>query len=127
MRDGMLEARVPKCQAAPMLRTLLSVCLVLAVLWLMLRLESEEGTGSAGFAATAGFDPDDAMLVVPLAMAAGGAEVLLMCATLGAPLAAVAVWWTLRRRRTHGAGAGEVRKILAGRDTSDRGPSGATR
>ena len=62
---------------------------VMYVLWLMIRLEAQAGQGSARLGATAGFDPDDAMLVVPLAMALRLEAALLVAATVGAPLAAI--------------------------------------
>ena len=72
---------------------------VMYVLWLMVQLEEQAGQGSAQFSATAGFDPDDALLAVPFAMVLGLAEPLLVAATIGAPLAGVVITWSFARRR----------------------------
>lgn len=72
---------------------------VMYVLWLMVRLEEQAGQGSAQLSAAAGFDPDDALLAVPLAMVLGWAEPLLVAAAIGAPLAGVVITWNFARRR----------------------------
>ena len=72
---------------------------VMYVLWLMMRLEEQAGQGSAQLGATAGFDPDDAMLLLPVAMLLGWGEPLLVAATIGAPLAAILIAWNFSRRR----------------------------
>lgn len=69
------------------------------VLVVMVRFERNEGTGTAKFSDTAGFDADDAMLAIPLAMALGWYDVILLLAATGAPIAAVVVTVFLRRQR----------------------------
>jgi hypothetical protein len=46
----------------------------------------------------AGFDPDDAMLVVPIAMVLGGGVPLIAAAAIGAPGFALWMAWRLLRR-----------------------------
>ncbi len=69
-----------------------------AVLWLVMRIEELEGARAAELGETAGFDPDDAMLVVPIAITLGGAEGLLLAASIGAPSFAVFFFWLFRRK-----------------------------
>lgn len=70
---------------------------VASILWLVIRMEQLEGARSAEVQGAAGFDPDDAMLAVPVAMALGWAESLLLAACIGAPIAAVLMFWFFRR------------------------------
>ena len=74
----------------------LSVAYVLVV---MVRFEQNQGTGSAKFSATGGVDADDAMLAIPLAMALGWYDVILLLAAVGAPVAAIVVTVFLRRQQ----------------------------
>jgi phosphatidylglycerophosphate synthase len=53
--------------------------------WMSARLESVAGMSALGIGSTHGFDPDDAMLVVPLACALGFSQMLLATAALVAP------------------------------------------
>lgn len=69
---------------------------VAAILWLMLRVEAVAGEMEAPFPAAAGFDADDAVIVVPLAMLAGWSEPLLAAAALGAPVFALYAAWRHR-------------------------------
>ncbi len=55
------------------------------------------GPGSVMFQATAGFDPDDAIAIVPLALALGAGDWVLAAAAVAAPVAAAVVVWHLRR------------------------------
>ena len=71
---------------------------VVLVLALVIRLESQSSQGAAGFDANAGFDPDDAMIAIPVAMAAGLQDGLLPAAAIGAPLAAAIVYVLFRKR-----------------------------
>lgn len=71
---------------------------VAAVLWLVVRLESAQGPRAAELPQAGGFDADDAMLAVPLALWLGFAEPLLAAAAVGAPLFAVGFFWHNRRR-----------------------------
>lgn len=72
---------------------------IVTVLYLVVQLENQGGQGAASFDATAGFDPDDAMLAVPVAMALGWADWLVLAAATGAPLAALIIWLAFRGRR----------------------------
>ena len=47
----------------------------------------------------AGFDPDDAILIIPLAMVLGAGVPLLVAATVAAPIAALVFFFEVRRRR----------------------------
>lgn len=58
---------------------------VALVFWLVSRMEALEGQRAGEFEGAAGFDPDDAVLAVPLAMAFGWGELLLVAAAIGAP------------------------------------------
>ncbi|MCE2510502.1 MAG: CDP-alcohol phosphatidyltransferase family protein [Alphaproteobacteria bacterium] len=58
---------------------------VAAVLGLVLQMEAREGKGKPAFEGAGGFDPDDAILLVPIAMWLGWAEPLLIAAAIGAP------------------------------------------
>ncbi len=70
-----------------------AIALMLA---LILRIEALEGERAGEFAGAAGFDPDDAMLAVPLFVWLGWTEVLIALACIGAP--AFALYMHLRLR-----------------------------
>lgn len=57
--------------------------------WMSARLEAVSGTQALGLSGAGGFDPDDAMLAVPLAGALGFSLYLLIVAALVAPLFAM--------------------------------------
>lgn len=69
--------------------------------WMSARLESVAGTQALGISSAGGFDPDDAMLAVPIACALGLSMYLLVAAAFIAPLFALILlylhWKTLRR------------------------------
>jgi phosphatidylglycerophosphate synthase len=71
---------------------------IVAVLWLVIRIEAEQGPRAGELGGVYGFDADDAMLVVPIALSLGGAVPLLVAAAVGAPLFALgmAVYLTQR-------------------------------
>jgi phosphatidylglycerophosphate synthase len=69
---------------------------VAAILWMVVRIEAVAGARAAELGAFAKFDPDDAMLVVPLAVWFGGATILLAAAFVGAPLFAAFFAWKFR-------------------------------
>lgn len=71
---------------------------VAVVLWLMVRVERWQGLRAAELPPAGGFDADDALLAVPLALWLGFAEPLLIAAAVGASLFAVAFYWHHRRR-----------------------------
>jgi len=62
---------------------------IAAILWLVIKLEQRGGERAGELAGAAGFDPDDAMLVVPICIWFGLSEWLLASAAVGAPLFAV--------------------------------------
>jgi phosphatidylglycerophosphate synthase len=69
---------------------------IVAVLALVMRLEALRGARAGELGARAGFDPDDAMLVVPGALWLGAAAPLLWAAGVGAPLFALFFAWRFR-------------------------------
>jgi len=69
-----------------------------SILWLVIRIEELEGERAAELGNFAGFDPDDAILIVPIVIWLGGAHGLLMAATIGAPAFAVFFYWLFRRK-----------------------------
>jgi phosphatidylglycerophosphate synthase len=71
---------------------------VAAVLVMVMRIEALEGQRSAELPSTAGFDPDDGMLWVPVLIWFGLANLLLLLAAVGAPIFCVALAVRLRRR-----------------------------
>ncbi len=70
---------------------------VTAVLWLVMRAEDQEGSRAAELEGTAGFDPDDAMLFVPVAMLLGWDLYLISAAAVGATLFALFFFWKFRK------------------------------
>ena len=68
-------------------------------MWLVLRMEKTREITSYDLGGFAGFDPDDALFLVPLALWLGWAEPLLVAALIGAPLFDLFFFlWLLRRR-----------------------------
>jgi len=68
-----------------------------AVLWLVMKAEEQAGGRAAELDSAAGFDADDAMLFVPLAMALGWRVELIVAAAVGASLFALFFFWKFRR------------------------------
>lgn len=66
------------------------------ILWLVMRIESAHGARGAELGSVAGFDPDDAMLLVPAALLLGWSEPLLAAAAGGAPAFAIYMFWRFR-------------------------------
>ena len=62
---------------------------ITAVLWLVMRAEEQAGSRAAELEGSAGFDPDDAMLAVPVAVLLGWGTELIIAAAFGASLFAV--------------------------------------
>jgi len=61
---------------------------VVAILWIVIRIEEMEGRGAAELPCIAGFDVDDAVLLIPVFIWIGQPEVLLLASVLVAPLVA---------------------------------------
>ncbi len=59
------------------------------ILWLVIQVEAQRGQRAAEIRISSGFDPDDAMVVVPLAAVLNWMEFLLAAASIGAPVFAV--------------------------------------
>lgn len=77
---------------------LLAGLAIAAVLWLVLRVEARHGRRAAELGPAAGFDPDDALLLLPLAIWLGLAEWLLIASAVGAPAFALFMLVRFRRR-----------------------------
>ena len=84
---------------------LLAGAAVSAILWLVLKLEDRAGARAGELSLTPGFDPDDAMLIVPIAVWLGFAEWLIAAAAVGAPLFALFMVLKFRRGPADGATA----------------------
>ena len=68
------------------------------ILWMTMQIEAREGARAAELGGAAGFDPDDAVLMVPVAMALGGGVPLIIVAVIGAPAFAVFFHWRFRHK-----------------------------
>lgn len=66
---------------------------------LLIFTEAQYGNGTSGFDAHAGFDPDDALILVPIGVIFGQGDILLISAGVCAPLAALFIGYHLYRRR----------------------------
>ena len=62
------------------------------ILWLVLQLENLEGHRAAELGAKGGFDADDGMIAIPIAVLLGWVEPLLVAASIGAPLFALVMF-----------------------------------
>lgn len=71
---------------------------VAAILCMVIRVESFEGARAAELGGIAGFDPDDAMCLVPIAVLFETAEGLLLAAAIGAPCFAMLFLILFRRK-----------------------------
>jgi phosphatidylglycerophosphate synthase len=71
---------------------------IAGIFGLVSRIERTEGAAAAAFPTAAGFDPDDAMLVVPLALWGDAEAPLLVAASLGAPAFLMWTCWRFRKR-----------------------------
>lgn len=67
-----------------------AACAVLAMLWMVARIETRAGPSAVGLGSVAGFDADDAMLAIPLVVVLGGKLWLILVAAVGASLFALA-------------------------------------
>lgn len=84
---------------------LLAGAAIVVVLWQVIRIEAEKGARAGELKGVAGFDADDAMLAVPVAIWIGWSDQLLIAAAIGAPLFAVIFALVLLRRRVSSSGA----------------------
>ncbi len=82
---------------APVMGLLAGLALA-AILWLVISLEEAHGQRAAELGTTAGFDPDDALLILPVAVWLGLSDWLLLAACLGAPAFAVFMGLKFRGR-----------------------------
>ncbi len=89
---------------------------VTAVLYLVMRAESLAGARSGELQSFYGFDPDDAMLAIPICVFLGYQEGLLLAASIGAPLFAIGYYIWLR---------GKLRRDAGGAADGDAGGSGS--
>ena len=71
---------------------------VVTVLWLVLRREAAAGLRAGELRPLAGFDPDDAMILVPIGIWLQQSWPFLWAAAIGTPLFVVFFVWRLRRR-----------------------------
>ena len=95
---------------------------VVIIFWLIVRIEERAGARAAELGGVAGFDPDDAILVVPVAMAAGGAVPLLIAATVGAPAFALFFYWRFRRLLSADGAPAQAQKGPQGPQAIDHRP-----
>jgi phosphatidylglycerophosphate synthase len=70
---------------------------VTAIFWLVMRAEEQEGTRAAELRGSAGFDPDDAMLVIPIAMLFGWGTELIVASAVGSSIFAIFFFFRFRR------------------------------
>ncbi|CAA6603700.1 CDP-alcohol phosphatidyltransferase [Rhodospirillaceae bacterium LM-1] len=70
---------------------------VAAILWLVMRAESQQGARAAEISGSGGFDPDDGMLAIPVLIWLGLSQILLALAAIGAP--AFAIYFFLKFRK----------------------------
>lgn len=68
------------------------------ILWLVIRVEANAGERSAEVAGANGFDPDDAMLAVPIAVLLGWSKGLVIAAAIGAPIFCLAMFVVFRKK-----------------------------
>lgn len=66
-----------------------------AIFWVVNRVERVEG--AAGFPSVSGFDPDDGMIFIPLAVWLGVEDYVLVAAAIGAPAFLCWTMWRFRR------------------------------
>ena len=69
---------------------------VAAILFLVILAESHDGIRAAELKGAKGFDPDDAILLVPVAMAIGWGYYLIVAAAIGACIFSLFFYWKFR-------------------------------
>ena len=72
-----------------------SVSIIFTLLFMR---ETRHGSGSTAFTAFAGFDPDDAMIVIPVAVLLGFGDVLVVIAAVLSPVTALIIYRDLKER-----------------------------
>ena len=70
------------------------------ILWATMQIEAREGARAAELGGAAGFDPDDAILFVPLLIWLGYSQAMIVAAAIGAP--AFALFMALKFRAQPG-------------------------
>ena len=91
LRDGPLGLWAPTLGV-------LAGAAIAAILFMTLKAEAMAGQRAGEIKGAAGFDPDDAVVIVPLAVWLGWPQGLLIAAAVGAPAFALFVFAVLRRR-----------------------------
>ncbi len=71
---------------------------IATILMLVIRIENLQGARAAEIGGLFGFDPDDAMLLIPVSILLGWSEWLLVAAAIGAPAFAVFFLFMFRKR-----------------------------
>ena len=69
---------------------------IVSIFAIVSRIERNEGLGAGAFPTAAGFDPDDAMVIVPIAICFGGEMYILIAAAIGAPIFFLWTCWRFR-------------------------------
>ncbi|MEW5704461.1 MAG: CDP-alcohol phosphatidyltransferase family protein [Pseudomonadota bacterium] len=75
---------------------------VAAILGFVVQMENREGHGKPAFEGAGGFDPDDAILAIPVALWLGWGEALLLAAGIGVPAFAIYAYLRFRTPRNRG-------------------------
>jgi phosphatidylglycerophosphate synthase len=91
LRDGMFGIWAPPMGIA-------AGAAIAAILLLVVRLEGLHGARAGELSGAGGFDPDDALIILPIAVWLGGADWLLLASAIGAPGFAVLMWANFRGR-----------------------------
>jgi phosphatidylglycerophosphate synthase len=86
LRAGLLGAWAPWVGLAAGLA-------VAAILWLVMRMEARHGVRAGELRWSAAFDPDDALIAVPVLVWLGLSDWLLLAAGIGAPAFAIFMLW----------------------------------
>lgn len=78
--------------------SMLAALCVAAIFVNVLTVDKRLGPDSVRFSATAGFDPDDFIAILPLSVMFGLADWTLAAATIATPLAATVIVWHLQKK-----------------------------
>lgn len=77
---------------------------IAAIFWLVIKMEELHGPRAGELTLTASFDPDDALLILPIMVWLGSADWLLAAASIGAPVFAIYMGLKFRDRLRGSAG-----------------------